>query len=87
MTEIRFFTTFRFLTVSQSLITLFQLMPGISISNHDKEKHRFLDRNTERAIGLIEMDHYRHASNIVFGTFQREDMRRLDPERFLVLLR
>ena len=61
-------------------------MSGISISNHDKEKHRFLDRNTERAIGLIEMDHYRHASNIVFGTFQREDMRGLDPERFLAVL-
>lgn len=88
MNEVKFFTTFRFLEISQPIFTPLQLMPGIFISNQFKLKKQFLDENSEYVMGKIEMDHYQQSPNIIFGTFDKEYMaeNNLDTEKFLYVI-
>lgn len=71
MKTIKFFTTFRNLSLEEK-VEEFILLPGINISNDDEVRKTYLTEEVQYLIGAIEAQHLFEANNFVFSEFDEQ---------------
>jgi Apea-like HEPN len=79
-------TCFRKLILSDRISGHIELMPGVNITNDPDVKKHFFTSQWRAAVGLIESTHFEDESSLVFGEYEMNDMRGLEPERFLLVV-
>jgi hypothetical protein len=86
MTDVYYVTSFRKLAISPSICGHFELLPGVNITNDRTVISRLLTPDLKVAAGVVEMEHLESSPNIVFGEFHVDDMRGLEPGKFLLAI-
>ena len=76
-------SSFRHLSIAETLPKPFTLLPGIGISDSPATKRQLLSEDIAKMIGKIELGYLRDAPNIVFAEFTRSHLKDLEPEQFL----
>ncbi len=86
MKPVSYITSFRKLILTEPISGFIELMPGINITNDPEVKAQFLTEECRAAIGEIEAAHLEREPNFVFGEFDREELKDLPPDPFLIVI-
>src|SRR5260370_20164290 len=86
MYDVHYITSFRNLKITEQITGQIELLPGVNITNDSSVKARFLTPEFAKAAGVIETEHLRAETNMVFGEFESSDMGGMPPDSFLLVI-
>ena len=81
-----FITCFRNFSIEGSTGEYFELLPGICLTNDEREMKRLLSNDLRKIIGVIEYDHLKRSDHLVFCRFGDEVFKELESDRILLVL-